>query len=108
MATKKQFLKTKPVVKVTFEVSAEAAQGASEVYVLCEALDWEKQPLKKFKAGHFKATLNLPTDDKDDYEYRYCLVMEDGSEKYDNDWEAESYRPNGSGEDNSVVSVVAA
>lgn len=108
MSTKKQFLKSKPIVKVTFEVSAEAAQGASEVFLLCEASDWAKEPMKKFKAGHFKTTVNLPTDDKDDFEYRYCLVMEDGSETYDNDWEADAYRPNGSGEDNSVVSVMPA
>ena len=107
MSTKKQFLKSKPVVKVTFEVSAEAAQDAEEIFVLCEALDWKKEPLKKFKAGHFKTTLNLPTDDKEDYEYRYCKVMADGTETYDNDWEADSYRPNDMGEDNSVVSVIA-
>ena len=107
MSIKKKYLKSKPVVKVTFEVSSEAAQGAEEIYLLCEALDWEKEPLKKFKAGHFKATVNLPTDGKDDYEYRYCMVMPDGSEKYENDWEAEAYRPNGVDGDNSVVSVIA-
>ncbi|MCM2680581.1 isoamylase early set domain-containing protein [Echinimonas agarilytica] len=107
MSIKKQFLKTKPVVKVTFEVSAEAAEGAEQVFLMCEALNWEKTPLKKFKAGHFKAAVDLPTDEKSDYEYRFCLVMADGSEKYDNDWEAESYRPNGVNGDNSVVSVSA-
>ena len=107
MSIKKQYLKSKPIVKVTFEVSAEAAQGAEEVFLVCEALDWKKEPLKKFKAGNFKATVNLPTDVKDDFEYRYCLVMADGSELYDNDWEAESYRANGVDGDNSVVTVAA-
>lgn len=107
MSIKKQFLKSKPVVKITFQVSAEAAQGAEKIFLLCEALDWEKEPLKKFKAGHFKTTVNLPTNLKEDYEYKYCLLMADGSEVYENDWDAESYRPNGVDGDNSVVSVVA-
>lgn len=107
MPVKKQFLKSRPEVKVTFEVTKEAAQGAKEVYLLCEALEWKREALKPLKAGSFKGTFNLPTDSKDDFEYRFCLVMEDGEEKFDNDWDAESYRPNPLGGDNSVVSVVA-
>lgn len=107
MSTKKQFLKSKPAVKVTFEVSKEAAQGAEEIFLVCEALDWKKEPLKKLKAGHFKGTVTLPTDVKEDFEYRFCLKMSDGSEIYDNDWEAEAYRPNGVDGDNSVITVAA-
>ena len=105
MSVKKQFLKSKPVVKVTFEVGKEAAQDAKEVYLLCEHNGWQREALKGFKAGHFKVTLNLPTDGKPDYEYRFCLVKADGSEVFDNDWDAESYRPSAMGGDNSVVSV---
>ncbi len=107
MPTKKQFLKSKPEVKVTFEVGKEAAQGAKEVYLICEYNDWEREELKPLKTGVFKGTINLPTDDKADYEYRYCLVMEDGSEVYDNDWEADAYRASSMGGDNSVVTVQA-
>ncbi|RCU45733.1 MULTISPECIES: isoamylase early set domain-containing protein [Corallincola] len=105
MSVKKQFLKSKPVVKVTFEVSKEAAQDAKDVYLLCEHNGWQREPMKGLKAGHFKATVNLPTDEKADYEYRFCLVKEDGTEVFDNDWEAESYRPSPMGGDNSVISV---
>ena len=107
MSIKKQFLKTKPVVKVTFEVSAKAAQGAESVFLICEALNWEKIQLKKLKTGNFKGVADLPTNQKEDFEYKFCLVMPDGSEIYDNDWEAELYRSNGVDGDNSVVLVTA-
>jgi len=107
MTVKKQFLKSKPEVKVTFEVSKQAADGAKQVYLLCEANDWQKTQLKPLKNGSFKASVNLPTGVKDDFEYRFCKVMEDGTEVYDNDWEAESYRPGPFGGDNSVVRVTA-
>lgn len=105
MPVKKQFLKSKPEVKVTFEVGQEAAAEAKAVYVLCEAMDWQKCPLKHLKSGGFKASFNLPTDQQDDYEYRFCYEMQDGTERYDNDWQAESYRPTPMGHENSVVSV---
>ncbi|MBP7547972.1 MAG: isoamylase early set domain-containing protein [Corallincola sp.] len=107
MPVKKQFLKSKPVVKVTFEIEPEAARNASEAYLLCEALGWQKEPLKKQKSGAFKAVVELPTDQKEDYEYRFCLKLDSGEELYDNDWAAESYRANPLGGDNSVVSVRA-
>lgn len=107
MPVKKQFLKSKPEVKVTFEVGEEAAHDAAAVFVMCEAMDWEKMPLKPLKSGGFKASFNLPTDQQADYQYRICYAMADGSEQYDNDWQAEDYRPSGMGFDNSVVSVTA-
>lgn len=107
MPVKKQFLKSKPIVKVTFEIEPEAARSASEAYLLCEALGWQKEPLKKLKNGAFKGVVELPTDQQEDYEYRYCLLLDGGEEIYDNDWAAESYRANPMGGDNSVVSVRA-
>lgn len=107
MTVKKQFLKSKPVVKVTFEVSKQAAGEAQQVFLLCESNDWQRTPLKQLKDGRFKVTVDLPTDDKDDFEYRFCKVMADGSEVFDNDWEAEIYRPGPFGSDNSVVTVSA-
>jgi 1,4-alpha-glucan branching enzyme len=105
MPIKKQFLKTRPVVKVTFEVSQEASRGAHQVFLICEANNWERMPLKRLKKGNFKGTFDLPTNVQDDYEYRFCMVMADGREVYDNDWTADSYRPNPVGGDNSVVRV---
>ncbi|MFC3912710.1 isoamylase early set domain-containing protein [Pseudaeromonas sharmana] len=105
MPVTKKFLKSKPEVQVTFEVSKEAAQSADQVYLLGEFSDWEPVELKKMKTGVFKTTVNLSTLEQDSYQYRFRLVMDDGSEKFDNDWDAEAYVSNPFGGENSLVSV---
>lgn len=105
MPVTKKFLKTKPEVQVTFEVSKEAAEEASQVYLLGEFADWEPVELKKLKTGVFRGTVKVPTNEQSSYQYRYRMVMADGSEKFDNDWEAESYISNPFGGENSVISV---
>ncbi len=106
MPVTKKFLKSKPEVQVTFEVSKEAAKSADQVFLLGEFSDWEPVELKKMKTGVFKTTLNLPTLEQDTYQYRYRLVMPDGSEIFDNDWNAEAYVSNPFGGENSLVSVI--
>ncbi len=106
MPVTKKFLKTKPEVQVTFEVTKEAANEAEQVYLLGEFAGWEPVELKKLKNGIFKTTLNLPTNEKESYQYRFRLVHPDGSESFDNDWDAESYCSNPFGGENSIVSVV--
>jgi len=83
MAIKKQYLKTKPVCKVTFSVPAEEANS---VAVVGTFNDWnpEATELKKLKNGTFKGTLNL--ESKASYEFRYVV---DGS--YINDEEADAF-----------------
>ena len=83
MAITKQYLKSKPVCKVTFSVPAESA---SEVKVVGTFNKWnaEETPLKKLKNGTFKGTVNLDADQS--YEFRYLV---DGL--YTNDEQADSY-----------------
>lgn len=102
----KKFLKTKPEVQVTFEVEKEAAKEAEQIFLLGEFAGWEPVELKKLKSGIFKATLNLPTNEKESYQYRYRLVMADGHEVFDNDWNADAYCSNPFGGENSVVTVL--
>lgn len=100
MSLTKQFLKSKPVVKVTFSVPAEAAEGAKAVAVLGEFNAWsaEAAPLKKQKDGSFKGLLELEVGKE--YQFRYLV---DG-EKWVNDYEADKYVPSPvSLEENSVV-----
>lgn len=102
MSLKKQYLKSKPICKVTFRLSAEEAKNANEASLVGEFTEWDKQPLtmKKLKSGDFTLTLNLETDQE--YQFRYLL---DG-EIWENDWSADDYRPSAiSSEDNSVVRV---
>ncbi|WP_027137712.1 isoamylase early set domain-containing protein [Gaetbulibacter saemankumensis] len=98
MAIAKQYLKTKPVCKVTFSILAEDAKKVSLVGSFNE---WNEKatPLKKLKSGLFKGTVDLDKDSA--YEFKYLV---DGT--YVNDDAADSYQWNDfAGADNSVVSV---
>lgn len=102
MSIKKSFLKTKPQANVTFELPAEAAEGASKVTLVGEFNDWSETAteLKKLKSGVFKTTLKLETGKE--YQFRYLI---DG-EKWENDWAADKYVANEiSFDENSVVAL---
>ena len=83
MAIKKQYLKSKPVCKVTFSIEA---KDAKKVTVAGDWNKWnvKKQPLKKLKNGTFKATVDLPKDNS--YEFKYVV---DGN--FINDDQADGY-----------------
>lgn len=86
-------------LKVTFEVPAE--EGA-EVFVVGDFNEWkpDANPLKRRKKdGVFAGSLTL--DAGRTYEFRYLL---NGS-RWLNDPDADGYRPNGLGEDNSVLAT---
>lgn len=97
---KKQFLKSKPVCKVTFRLAAEACAAADSVKLVGDFNEWnveEAVEMKSLKKGGFKTVLNLETGKN--YEFRYLV---DG-ETWENDWEADQYSPNEFGTENSVV-----
>jgi predicted flap endonuclease-1-like 5' DNA nuclease len=99
---KKQYLKSKPVCKVTFTLPISALAGAKEVRVVGDFNNWNWEAGAVMKAGkkEYKATLDLATGC--DYEFRY--IAEDGT--WENDWEADAYVPSPYyGVDNSVVQI---
>lgn len=99
MALAKQFLKSKPVCKVTFELSADQVQG-KEVSLLGDFNNWNstETQLKKQKGGTFKTTIELPVGQE--LQFRYQI---DGAD-WINDEAADKYVPSGvSAEQNSVV-----
>ncbi len=102
---KKQYLKTKPVCKVTFSLPAEATDGADSVLVMGDFNEWNTEnatPLIRQKDGSFRLVLDLPAGQ--DYEFRYLI----DNERWENDWEADGYVPSPYfGIDNSVVSLDA-
>ncbi len=104
MSLKKQFSKTKPVCKVTFNLPKEAVNGGSKVKVLGEFNDWKPEngiPMKATKGG-YSAVLELETGR--DYEFRYLI----DDLKWENDWAADNYVPSPYyGVDNSVVTIPA-
>jgi len=98
MAIKKQFIKTKPVCKVTFSVDA---KSANSVAVVGDFNNWNSEAgaLGKLKTGAFKGTFEVNKDA--DYEFRYII---DGV--YANEPEADAYRWNEyAGVENSVLAV---
>lgn len=98
MGIVKQYLKTKPVCKVTFTVPAEDAE---KVVVVGDFNDWnpKKSILKKLKNGTFKGTVELPKENS--YEFRYLI---DGS--YANDQEADRFQWNDyAGTENAVLEL---
>ena len=94
---KKQFLKTKDVVKVTFSLP-EAVQGET-VFLVGDFNNWDETAtvMKRQKNGSFTVTLDL--DKSREYQFRYLV----NSTEWHNDWEADKYVPNPYSGDNSVV-----
>lgn len=98
MSIKKQFIKTKPVCKVTFSVEAKEANQAS---VIGDFNNWsvEEGTLSKLKNGTFKATFELDKDAT--YEFKYVV---DG--EFINEPEADSFKWNDfASAENSVLAV---
>ena len=98
MAIKKQFLKSKPICKVTFSIPVEEAKS---VAVVGSFNDWntEATSLKRLKNGTFKGSVDLETSNS--YEFRYLI---DGT--YVNDEEADGYAWNDfAAANNSVIKL---
>ena len=98
MAIKKQFIKTKPVCKVTFSVTAKEAGSAA---VIGDFNNWNPAEgiLSKTKAGVFKGVFDLGKDTS--YEFKYLV---DGS--FVNEPEADAFQWNDfAGTENSVLVV---
>lgn len=98
MSVKKQFIKSKPVCKVTFAVEA---KDSTSVSVVGDFNNWneEEGKLSKLKNGTFKGIFELPKDNS--YEFRYLV---DGN--YANESEADSFRYNEfAGTENCVLEV---
>ena len=83
MAIKKQYLKSKPICKVTFTVPA---KDAKKVAVVGSFNDWNTKTaqLRKLKNGSFKGVIDLEKDKS--YQFRYLVDNE-----YRNDEQADSY-----------------
>lgn len=98
MSIKKQFIKTKPVCKVTFSVVAKEASQAS---VVGDFNNWNvsKGILSKLKNGTFKGVFDINKDAS--YEFKYVI---DG--EFVNEPEADSFRWNEfAGNENGILVV---
>jgi 1,4-alpha-glucan branching enzyme len=98
MAITKQYLKSKPVVKVTFSVPAEEAKKVAVVGSFNEWNTKKAVALKKLKNGTFKGTVDLEKDNS--YEFKYLVVG-----TYVNDDQADAYAWNDFGAENGVINL---
>ncbi|MEA3428711.1 MAG: isoamylase early set domain-containing protein [Thermodesulfobacteriota bacterium] len=101
MSIKKQYLKTKPVCKVTFRLPEEATKSVRSANIVGEFNDWNiyATPMKRLKNGSFIVTLDL--EPNREYQFRYLL----DDEIWENDEEADKHvlHPYGDGENSVVV-----
>lgn len=96
---KKQYAKDKKTCKVTFALPEQV--HAANVILEGDFTKWDKAPLlmKRYKDGNFKVSTTLKSGKS--YRFRYRL---DG-ERWENDWQADSYVPNSFGTEDSIVKV---
>ncbi|MGB5984366.1 MAG: isoamylase early set domain-containing protein [Desulfobacterales bacterium] len=102
MSLKKQYLKSRPICKVTFRLSKEAAKGSKTVFLVGDFNAWDHtaNPMQRLKNGDFKLVLELSP--KREYQYRYLL----DTQAWVNDWNADKYIYCTFGNcDNSVVAL---
>ena len=102
MALKKQYLKSRPVCKVTFRLPKNAAESAKNVHIVGEFNDWNiyATPMKRLKSGDFTTTMDLNINKE--YQYRYLI----DEMIWENDWQADKYTPSPYGDcENSVVVI---
>ena len=98
MSIKKQFVKTKPVCKVTFSVEE---KEVNKVAVVGDFNNWnaEESALSKLKNGTFKGAFDVAKDNT--FEFKYIV---DGT--YINENQEDSYRWNSyANAENSVLEV---
>jgi 1,4-alpha-glucan branching enzyme len=89
MSIKKQFLKSKPVCKVTFRIPEEIGNSAQTAHVVGEFNGWNfmATPMRKLKSGAFTMTLDL--EQGREYQFRYLL----DKKNWGNDADADKFVP---------------
>ncbi len=100
IGTKKEYLKSKNVCRVTFTLPKIAASDAKSVCIVGDFNDWNihANPMKKLKNGDY--TIKLDLEPGKEYQYRYFI----DELIWENDWNADKYvRILYGDSDNSVV-----
>ena len=102
MIIKKQFLKNRPVCKVTFGLPGEMINDAASAYLVGEFNNWalNATPMKKLKDGSFTVTVDL--EKGREYQFRYLI----NQTQWENASNADKYVPTPFGDaENSVIVV---
>lgn len=100
MGIRKQFLKSKPVCKVTFKIPETQSNVVKKAHVVGDFNNWSTSatPMKRLKTGAFSTTIDLETGRS--YQFRYLL----GQSHWENDPDADGSLPTPFGDSqNSVI-----
>jgi hypothetical protein len=103
---KKQYIKSRQVYKMTFDLPKTEMPPDVEVesvHLVGEFNDWDATatPMVLRKGGVYRAMVELAPGRA--YQFRYVI----NGELWHNDWQADAYVPSGFGEDNCVVTAPA-
>jgi 1,4-alpha-glucan branching enzyme len=101
MSIHKQYLKSRPVCKVTFRIPEEFANTTSQAAIAGDFNGWSlsTHPMKKLKNGAFMAALDLEAGRE--YQFRYVLDQQ----TWENDAEADGYVPTPFGDGHNGVLI---
>ncbi len=87
MITRKQYLKTRPVCKVTFKLNKEEVNAKNSINIVGEFNDWDTSSIimKSLKNGSFTKTIDLAPGQE--HQFRYLIdgnswVNDDYADKY--------------------------
>lgn len=107
MTIKKQYLKSKPEVKVTFEIEKKDAENATSISLLCEHNQWQAIELKQLKSGKFKVVVNISTEASNSFQYIFEATNDDNQKFMLLPADAEGYADNGmtDGGKNAVLQI---
>ncbi len=102
MSIKKQYFKTKDVVKVTFKVPAAVGKNYKKASLVGDFNNWDhkKHKMKKLKDGSFSLIAEL--EKNNEYQFRYLLDGKDWS----NDSEADKHVTTHFGDSENSVLVL--
>jgi hypothetical protein len=95
MTIKKQYLKSKPEVKVTFEIEKEDSLNATSIALLSEHNEWQAIELKQLKSGKWKVAANIPTEKSKSFQYIFQVINEDKQQLMLLPTDADAYVDNG-------------
>ena len=101
MPLKKVFNEDNKTCKVTFTLKKEQCKDTEKIFLVGDFNSWSstETPLVKQKDGSFSVTVELPINREQ--QFRYLL-----DDRWENDLEADKYRPSFIGNvDNSVVNT---
>ncbi len=104
---KKQYVKSRKVAKLTFEVPKGQLPGdvdVASVHLVGDFNGWDEQatPMTQRKDGTYKALVEVEPGKK--YAFRYLA----NGKVWFNDWEADGYMPGELGPDNCLVEAPSA